>query len=56
MLFRSGLPRLAVVLDLNFTETIDDGLAPFIVGDLLKLYLAAMLLPGAWKLVKRLRG
>jgi hypothetical protein len=27
-----------------------------VIGDLLKLYLAAMLLPGAWRLVKNLRG
>ncbi|MBT8475265.1 MAG: biotin transporter BioY [Rhodobacteraceae bacterium] len=32
------------------------GLTPFLVGDALKLALAAMLLPAAWKLVGRARG
>ena len=32
------------------------GLTPFIVGDVLKLALAAMLLPAAWKLVGKARG
>ncbi|WP_375690995.1 biotin transporter BioY [Pseudooceanicola sp. LIPI14-2-Ac024] len=32
------------------------GLTPFVVGDLLKLALAAMVLPAAWKLVGRARG
>jgi hypothetical protein len=31
-------------------------LYPFVVGDLLKLYLAGALLPLAWKLVDRTRG
>jgi biotin transport system substrate-specific component len=32
------------------------GLTPFILGDALKLALAAMVLPLAWKLVGRARG
>lgn len=32
------------------------GLTPFLVGDALKLALAAMLLPAAWKLVGKARG
>lgn len=32
------------------------GLTPFLVGDAIKLALAAMLLPAAWKLVGRARG
>ncbi|MHC0053139.1 biotin transporter BioY [Actibacterium sp. D379-3] len=32
------------------------GLTPFIIGDLLKLGLAAMLVPGVWKLAGRARG
>ena len=32
------------------------GLTPFIVGDVLKLALAALILPLAWKLVGRARG
>jgi biotin transport system substrate-specific component len=32
------------------------GLTPFLVGDLIKLALAALILPAAWKLVGRARG
>ena len=32
------------------------GLTPFLLGDAIKLALAALLLPAAWKLVGRLRG
>lgn len=32
------------------------GLTPFLVGDAVKLVLAAMILPAAWKLVGRVRG
>ncbi|MBM2827395.1 MAG: biotin transporter BioY, partial [Dehalococcoidia bacterium] len=32
------------------------GLIPFIPGDLTKLYLASIVLPSAWALVRRYRG
>lgn len=35
---------------------LDWGLTPFLLGDALKLALAALLLPAAWKLVGRARG
>jgi biotin transport system substrate-specific component len=34
-------------------EAIQFGLAPFWIGDILKLALAAVLLPSAWKLIRR---
>ena len=34
-------------------KTLKGGLYPFIVGDLMKLLLAAMVLPGAWAIVTR---
>lgn len=36
-------------------KTLEYGLYPFVPGEILKLYLAAALLPGAWALVRRLR-
>ena len=56
VIYLFGLPWLAHVADLDLTGTLEAGLYPFVVGDLVKLYLAGMLLPGAWRLVKRLRG
>jgi biotin transport system substrate-specific component len=37
-------------------KTLSGGLYPFIVGDLMKLLLAAMTLPAAWALVGRFKG
>jgi biotin transport system substrate-specific component len=40
----------------TFTSTLEAGLYPFVVGDLLKVYLAGALLPAAWSLVRRVKG
>jgi biotin transport system substrate-specific component len=58
LIYALGLPWLAYKLgEAGFPNglnaTLEAGLYPFIVGDLLKLYLAAALLPAAWRLVKR---
>ena len=37
-------------------KTLKGGLYPFIVGDLMKLMLAALVLPGAWLVVEKVRG
>jgi biotin transport system substrate-specific component len=55
LIYVFGLPWLAHVADLGWQETFEQGLYPFVVGDLAKLYLAGALLPAAWGLVKRLR-
>ena len=56
VIYLVGLPWLAAVANLSFEETLTQGLAPFIPGDLVKLYLAAVVLPGGWWLVRRFRG
>ena len=56
VIYLFGLPWLAHVANLDLSGTLEAGLYPFVVGDLVKLYLAGMLLPGAWRLVKRLRA
>lgn len=56
VIYLVGLPWLALVLDTSLEKTLEYGLYPFVPGDALKLYLAAMLLPGAWKLVERVRA
>lgn len=40
----------------GWAQTLAWGLTPFLVGDALKLALAAMVLPGLWKLVGAARG
>jgi len=53
VVFAFGLPWLAHVTGTGFNETLVNGLYPFILGDLVKLYLAGALLPTAWRLVER---
>jgi biotin transport system substrate-specific component len=40
----------------GWTQTLEWGITPFLVGDALKLALAALLVPGLWKLLGRARG
>jgi hypothetical protein len=37
-------------------KTLTGGLYPFIVGDMMKLFLASLTLPVAWGLVARFKG
>jgi biotin transport system substrate-specific component len=55
VIYLFGLPWLAVVLNTNLEKTLELGLYPFVPGDTFKLYLAALALPGAWRLAGRLR-
>jgi biotin transport system substrate-specific component len=55
IIYLIGLPWLAGVLNTGLNKTLELGLYPFIPGDTLKLYLAAAALPGAWKLLDRVR-
>jgi biotin transport system substrate-specific component len=55
IVYAVGLPWLAHVLGTGLARTLELGLYPFVVGDLLKLYLAAALLPGAWRLAAKRR-
>jgi biotin transport system substrate-specific component len=55
IIYLIGLPWLAWQLNIGLEKTLELGLYPFIPGDTLKLYLAALAFPGAWKLVERAR-
>ena len=56
VIYSFGLPWLAKEIGTGLEGTLEAGLYPFVLGDLIKLYLAGMLLPGAWKLVERIRA
>ena len=56
IIYALGLVWLRHDQGLDWATTLEYGLYPFVLGDLLKLYLAGALLPGAWRLVGRLRG
>lgn len=50
IIYLFGLAWLARFLDAGWTETAALGLVPFIPGDLVKIVLAGVLLPAAWRL------
>jgi biotin transport system substrate-specific component len=52
VIYLVGLPWLAHVLHTGLNRTLELGLYPFVAGDVLKLYLAALALPGAWRIVR----
>jgi biotin transport system substrate-specific component len=53
VIYAIGLPWLGVVSSSTPEETIALGLTPFLLGDALKLVLAAVLFPVAWWVVGR---
>ena len=53
LIYLVGLPWLMVVTGSSLVETIDKGLRPYLVGDALKLALAAVIFPSAWWFVGR---
>jgi biotin transport system substrate-specific component len=53
LIYLFGLPWLALVLGTGLERTLELGLYPFVPGDTFKLYLAAALLPAAWRTVGR---
>ncbi len=53
IIYAMGIPWLAVVLHISITKALLLGLVPFIPGDLLKLIIAAALLPTVWAILAR---
>lgn len=57
--FLFGIPYIALILnvvlglDYSFIGILDAGLFPFLVGGIVKAALAALLIPGAWALVRK---
>lgn len=51
IIFAIGVPWLAAAVDLPSKVALEEGLYPFVVGDTIKLLLAAGALPLAWRLL-----
>lgn len=51
IIYICGVAWLSIVLG-SFSKAIAAGLLPFLVGDAIKLIAAALVLPGAWKLLR----
>lgn len=50
VIYAVGVPYLAIAIGVGISEAIALGAVPFLVGDLLKIVLAAGLLPAAWRI------
>jgi len=51
IIYAFGVTWLAILLG-SFGKAVAAGLVPFVAGDILKLFAAALALPAAWKMVK----
>jgi biotin transport system substrate-specific component len=56
IIYAVGVPWLIGALDVPLTRGLELGLYPFVIGDTLKLLLAAGVLPAVWKLSRRYLG
>ncbi|WP_025274989.1 biotin transporter BioY [Haloglycomyces albus] len=56
VIYAIGTPYLATAANLDAVTALEKGVLPFLVGDALKILLAAGLLPGAWALVRKAKG
>ncbi|MET9227381.1 biotin transporter BioY [Lentzea sp. NPDC003310] len=52
-IYSVGVPWLMAATGMSFAKALTVGVLPFLIGDALKIALAAGLLPGAWALVRR---
>ncbi len=51
VIYLVGVPWLAAALDVSLTKAVALGVTPFLLGDALKVALAAAVLPATWRLV-----
>lgn len=52
VIYAVGVPWLAATLDVSATKAIELGMAPFLIGDAVKLLAAGALTPAAWRLLR----
>lgn len=55
-IYAFGVPVLMAATGSGLGSALGEGVLPFLIGDGLKVILAAGLLPGTWMLVRRFRG
>lgn len=53
LIYAVGVPWLMVATGMDLPTALAKGVVPFLIGDALKVLLAAGLLPAAWKLARR---
>jgi biotin transport system substrate-specific component len=55
VIYACGLVWLHHYLHVSWAKALEYGLYPFVPGDVVKVYAAALALPGAWRLVHRFK-
>jgi len=55
IIYACGVTWLAHTLGVGLSKAVSLGLTPFLLGDVIKVVLAALILPGTWRLVGKLR-
>ena len=53
IIYAVGVSWLAIFLHISIAQAFVFGMLPFIPGDILKIVIAALLLPGAWAIARR---
>ena len=56
VIYAIGITWLALTLHVSIAKAFVLGMLPFIPGDILKIIIAALLLPIAWSIARRVRG
>jgi biotin transport system substrate-specific component len=56
VIYAVGLPYLMAATGMDVAAGLAAGVTPFLIGDAIKIVMAAGLLPGAWKLVHRIES
>jgi biotin transport system substrate-specific component len=56
IIYAFGVPYLVLATGMSWSDGLMQGAALFVVTDIIKLVIAAALLPGSWALVKRFAG
>ncbi|MDP8957311.1 MAG: biotin transporter BioY [Actinomycetota bacterium] len=53
VIYAVGVPWLMSAVNLPLSQGLEKGLYPFVIGDTIKLLIAAGVLPAVWKLIRR---
>ena len=56
VIYAVGVPYLMGTTGMDLATGIEKGVVPFLIGDGIKIVIAAGLLPGAWKIVERVES
>ena len=56
VIYAVGVPYLMGATGMDLATALEKGVVPFLIGDGIKIAIAAGLLPGAWKIVRRVEA